>query len=51
VPIVFLTSGSHADHQRVTDDASRIDYQKLAHVTQLLFALGEAATNLEVRPR
>jgi hypothetical protein len=51
VPIAFLTSGSHADHQRVTDDASRVDYQKLAHVTQLLIALGEAAANLEARSR
>ncbi len=51
VPIVFFTSGLHADYHRVTDNASRIDYQKLAHVGQLLLRLGESLANLEVRPR
>ena len=51
VPIVFFTSGLHADYHRVTDNASRIDYTKLAHVGQLLLLTGEALANLDARPR
>jgi hypothetical protein len=51
VPIVFFTSGSHADYHRVTDDASRIDYQKLDRVTQLLIALSETLANLDAKPK
>ena len=51
VPIVFFTSGLHADYHRVTDDAAKIDYDKLARVDGLLLALGEALANRETRPR
>jgi hypothetical protein len=36
---------------RGCDEPSRIDYAKLAHVSQLLFDLGEALANRDVRPR
>jgi hypothetical protein len=51
VPIVFFTSGLHADYHKVTDDAAKIDYDKLAHVDGLLLALGEALANRDTRPR
>jgi hypothetical protein len=50
VPIAFFTSGLHADYHQVTDDAAHIDYQKLAHVGQLLLLLGETLANLDGRP-
>lgn len=42
VPVLLLTSGPHADYHRVTDVAARIDYDKLARVAQLLFAVTDA---------
>jgi Zn-dependent M28 family amino/carboxypeptidase len=51
VPIVFFTSGLHADYHRVTDDVGKIDFAKLAHVDLLLFDLGEALADRSARPR
>jgi hypothetical protein len=51
VPIVFFTTGLHADYHRVTDEVGRIDFAKLAHVDLLLFDLGEALANRGGRPR
>jgi Zn-dependent M28 family amino/carboxypeptidase len=51
VPIAFFTSGLHADYQQASDEPSRIDYSKLAHVSQLLYQVGEALANRDARPR
>jgi hypothetical protein len=51
VPIVFFTSGLHADYHRVTDEVGKIDFAKLAHVDLLLFELGEALADRSTRPR
>jgi Peptidase family M28 len=51
VPIVFFTTGLHADYHKVTDEVGKIDFAKLAHVDQLLFQLGEALANRGSRPR
>lgn len=51
VPIVFFTSGLHSDYHQVSDRATRIDYTKLAHVGQLLYALGEALADRDASPR
>jgi hypothetical protein len=51
IPVVFFTSGLHADYHRVTDSPDRIDYDKLAHVVGLLRALGIALANRDTRPR
>jgi Peptidase family M28 len=50
VPIVFFTSGLHADYHRVTDKPAKIDYDKLAHVDLLMFNLGQALANRTIRP-
>jgi len=50
VPIVFFTSGLHADYHRVTDKPGKIDYDKLSHVDLLMFNLGTALANRETRP-
>jgi hypothetical protein len=50
VPIVFFTSGLHADYHRVTDKPAKIDYEKLAHVDLLMFNLGTALANRTTRP-
>jgi hypothetical protein len=50
VPIVFFTSGLHADYHRVTDKPAKIDYDKLAHVDLLMFNLGQALASRDTRP-
>ncbi len=50
VPIVFFTTGLHADYHRVTDDPAKIDYEKLARVVDLLYRSGVAVANRATRP-
>jgi len=51
VPIVFLTTGLHADYHRVTDEPDRIDYEKLARVAMLMYDTGRALADRPTRPR
>ena len=50
IPIIFFTTGMHADYHRVTDEASKIDYVKLARVSRLMFEAGLAVANRSSRP-
>jgi len=50
IPIIFFTSGLHADYHRVTDEASKIDYDKLARVSRLMLEAGLAVANRSSRP-
>ena len=50
IPIIFFTSGLHADYHRVTDEASKIDYDKLARVSRLMLEAGLAIANRSSRP-
>ena len=40
VPIVNLATGYHADYHKVTDEESRIRYDKLKRITELSFWIG-----------
>jgi len=51
IPVVFLTTGLHADYHKVSDEASRIDYAKLARVTTLMHDVAVAVANRRARPR
>lgn len=51
IPIVFVTSGLHPDYHAVTDEVSRIDFEKMARVATLLRDLGMAVGNATARPR
>ncbi|MDB5033180.1 MAG: hypothetical protein JWQ98_421 [Chlorobi bacterium] len=37
IPVLFFSSGLHADYHAVTDSPEKIDYVKLAHVARLCF--------------
>ena len=50
IPIVFFTSGEHEDYHRVSDEASKIDYDKMARVAQLMLEAGLAVSNRSMRP-
>ena len=51
IPVVFFTSGLHEDYHAVSDEVSKIDFDKLARVGELLFRTGQALGNRAVRPR
>jgi Zn-dependent M28 family amino/carboxypeptidase len=51
VPILFFFTGTHEDYHRPTDDLSRMDADKGARITQLLFYLGLEVANAPERPQ
>jgi Zn-dependent M28 family amino/carboxypeptidase len=51
IPIVFLTTGLHYDYHKVSDEVSKINFAKMARVTQLLVEIGRAVANSTARPR
>ena len=42
IPIIFYTTGLHRDYHYVTDEVSKIEFPKMAHITQLVYATGMA---------
>ena len=50
IPIIFFTAGEHEDYHRVTDEATKIDYDKMARVAQLMLESGLAVSNRSGRP-
>lgn len=50
IPIIFFTSGEHEDYHRVSDEASKIDYDKMARVAQLMLEAGLVVSNRSTRP-
>ncbi|MFC1659873.1 M28 family peptidase [Gemmatimonadota bacterium] len=51
VPILFFFTGVHEDYHRPTDDVSRMDAEKGARISQLLFYLGLELGNAPERPQ
>jgi hypothetical protein len=51
VPILFFFSGTHEDYHRPSDEPSRIEYEKTARVTRLLYYLGLEVANAADRPQ
>jgi hypothetical protein len=50
IPILFFTTGLHADYHKASDSPDKIDAEKEARLLQLLFYLGEDVANNPVRP-
>jgi Peptidase family M28 len=50
IPIVFFTTGLHAQYHQVSDEASLIDYPKMARIGELMFRTGVALGNRTTRP-
>jgi Peptidase family M28 len=50
IPIIFYTTGLHRDYHYVTDEVSKIDFPKLAHITQLVYTTGWRVANLDHFP-
>ena len=49
IPVIFFTTGGHADYHQVTDEAQYIDYDRLAHVSSYIASLGAKIANLDHR--
>jgi hypothetical protein len=50
IPIIFYFTGLHKDYHFVTDEVSKIEFPKLARVTQLVYATGQRVANQEKAP-
>jgi len=50
VPVIFYTTGLHKDYHYLTDEVSKIDFPKLAHITQLVYSTGTRVANLDHFP-
>ena len=50
IPIVFLSTGGHADYHQVTDEVENIDFAKLSKVSRYAYDLATAVADLPARP-
>jgi Zn-dependent M28 family amino/carboxypeptidase len=49
IPIVFFTTGGHADYHQVTDEPQYIDYGRMAQVATLVYDAAVRVANLDHR--
>ena len=50
IPIIFFTTGGHADYHQVTDEPQYIDYDRMARVGQFVADLATKVADLPHRP-
>ncbi|HET7619245.1 MAG TPA: M28 family peptidase [Vicinamibacterales bacterium] len=50
IPIIFYTTGLHPDYHWLTDEVSKIEFPKLAHIAQLVYTTGTRVANLDHFP-
>jgi len=50
IPIIFYTTGLHRDYHYVTDEVSKIEFPKMAHIAQLVYETGLDVANLDHFP-
>ena len=51
VPVLFFFNGTHEDYHRASDEVDKIDTDKAARITQLLFYLSLEVANADERPQ
>jgi len=49
IPVIFFTTGGHADYHQVTDEPQYIQYEHMARVDKLVFDIAERVANLDHR--
>jgi hypothetical protein len=49
IPIIFFTTGGHADYHQVTDEPQYIDYNRMEQVAKLVYGIAERVGNLDHR--
>jgi peptidase M28-like protein len=50
IPIIFFTTGLHPDYHANTDEVAKIEFDKMARITQLVFETGLRVANLDHAP-
>lgn len=45
IPVIFYSTGTHVDYHQLTDDLTRVDYDRFVEMTQLSFLLGFKTAN------
>ena len=50
VPIIFVTTGLHADYHANTDEVSKIEFDKMTRITQMVYETGLRLANLDHAP-
>jgi peptidase M28-like protein len=51
VPIIFFTTGLHPDYHANTDDVSKIEFEKMTRITQMIYETGVRLANLDHPPQ
>jgi hypothetical protein len=51
IPIIFYFTGVHEDYHRVSDEVQAIDFDKMARITQTIYATALALADAPTRPR
>ena len=50
IPIIFFTTGLHPDYHANTDEVSKIEFDKMTRITQMIFETGLRLANLDHAP-
>ena len=50
IPIIFYFDGVHEDYHQVSDEVSKIDFDKMTNVTRTVYATGLTLANAKKRP-
>jgi hypothetical protein len=50
IPVIFFTTGLHADYHANTDEVSKIEFEKLARIAGLVYETGARLANLDQPP-
>ena len=50
IPVIFFTTALHPDYHMNTDEVSKIEFDKMARITQLVFETGWRLANLDHAP-
>jgi hypothetical protein len=50
IPIVFFTTFLHPDYHRVSDEVDKINFDKMAHIGQLVYETGRRVGDLDHAP-
>jgi Zn-dependent M28 family amino/carboxypeptidase len=50
IPIIFFTTGLHPDYHANTDEVSKIEFDKLTRITQMVYETGLRVANLDHAP-
>ena len=50
IPIIFFTTGLHPDYHANTDEVSKIEFDKMTRITQMVYETGLRVANLDHAP-